>query len=85
MSITCLYFLVNRYIVFNNVFIKVLNDYFQTLFKIQFENPPKKLKKIRRMFAMQDSEPFREPVSEIDFPDYSRFITTPMDLSSIQG
>ena len=30
---------------------------------------------------LQDSEPFREPVSEIDFPDYARIVATPMDLS----
>jgi len=39
---------------------------------------------LKRMFKHEDSEPFREPVSVIDFPDYSRFITTPMDLSSVQ-
>uniref|UniRef100_A0A0K2UST4 Bromo domain-containing protein n=1 Tax=Lepeophtheirus salmonis TaxID=72036 RepID=A0A0K2UST4_LEPSM len=30
------------------------------------------------------SGPFRGPVSEIEFPDYHRFIVTPMDLSSVR-
>jgi len=39
---------------------------------------------IDAMFKLNDSEPFREAVSEIDFPDYTRIITTPMDLSLIR-
>ena len=30
------------------------------------------------------SVPFREPVSEIEFPDYHRFIATPMDISTVR-
>ena len=30
------------------------------------------------------SEPFRTPVSAIDFPDYARCIATPMDLSTVR-
>ena len=30
------------------------------------------------------SEPFRTPVSAIDFPDYHRNIATPMDLSTVR-
>lgn len=39
---------------------------------------------LTEMTKLPFSAPFREPVSEIDFPDYSRFVTTPMDLSSVR-
>ena len=39
---------------------------------------------INEMFKNTLSEPFREPVSEIDYPDYHRFIATPMDLSNVR-
>ncbi|XP_023331466.1 bromodomain and WD repeat-containing protein 3 isoform X10 [Eurytemora carolleeae] len=39
---------------------------------------------LHQLLENPDSEPFREPVSEIDFPDYSRIITTPMDLSQVR-
>ena len=39
---------------------------------------------LSEMTKLPFSVPFREPVSEIDFPDYSRFVTTPMDLSSVR-
>ena len=36
------------------------------------------------MFANPLSEPFREPVSEIHYPEYHRLIATPIDLSSVR-
>jgi len=32
----------------------------------------------------EDSQPFREPVDEDEFPDYNRLITTPMDLTLVR-
>jgi bromodomain and WD repeat domain-containing protein 1/3 len=39
---------------------------------------------LSEMAALPCSVPFREPVSENDFPDYNRVIATPMDLSSVR-
>ncbi len=36
------------------------------------------------MAAHPLSVPFREPVSQIEFPDYHRYITTPMDISTVR-
>ena len=36
------------------------------------------------MVALPFSQAFREPVSEIEFPDYHRYIATPMDLSTVR-
>ena len=36
------------------------------------------------MVANPHSEPFREAVSEIDYPDYHRCINTPMDISLVR-
>ena len=36
------------------------------------------------MTKLPFSVPFREPVSEIEFPDYHRFVSTPMDLSTVR-
>ncbi|XP_036673426.3 bromodomain and WD repeat-containing protein 3 [Drosophila suzukii] len=36
------------------------------------------------MWARTDSEPFREPVDTIDFPDYLEIIATPMDLRTVK-
>ena len=39
---------------------------------------------LNEMVAMPMSAPFREPVSEIEYPDYHRFVATPMDLSTVR-
>ena len=39
---------------------------------------------LNEMTALPFSVPFREPVSEIDFPDYHRYVATPMDLSTVR-
>ena len=39
---------------------------------------------LNRMTERPDSEPFREPVNEEEFPDYNRVIVTPMDLSLVR-
>ena len=36
------------------------------------------------MFSNPSSEPFREPVNQIEYPDYVRYVTTPMDLMSVR-
>ena len=36
------------------------------------------------MHSLPFSVPFREPVSEIEFPDYHRYINTPMDLTTVK-
>ncbi|KAK7172228.1 hypothetical protein R3I93_004517 [Phoxinus phoxinus] len=36
------------------------------------------------MFECEDSEPFRDPVDQGDYPDYSNIIDTPMDLGSVR-
>ncbi len=36
------------------------------------------------MCSNQLSVPFRQPVSEVDYPDYHRCITTPMDLATVR-
>jgi len=50
---------------------------------------PKKWKKdcmalLDEMNGLPFSAPFRVPVSAIDFPDYHRYIATPMDLSTVR-
>ena len=39
---------------------------------------------LNEMVTLPMSQPFREPVSGIEFPDYHRFISTPMDLSTVR-
>lgn len=39
---------------------------------------------LNEMVALPFSVPFREPVSEMDFPDYHRYVATPMDLSTVR-
>lgn len=39
---------------------------------------------LNEMVALPFSQAFREPVSEIEFPDYHRYIATPMDLSTVR-
>ena len=39
---------------------------------------------LNEMVQLPFSYPFREPVSEIQFPDYHRFVSTPMDLSTVR-
>ena len=39
---------------------------------------------LEEMQELSFSEPFRTPVSAIDFPDYHRTIATPMDLSTVR-
>ena len=39
---------------------------------------------LKKMSQMPDSEPFREPVDEEEFPDYNRVVTYPMDLSLVK-
>ena len=39
---------------------------------------------LNEMVALPMSAPFREPVSEIEYPDYHRFVATPMDLSTVR-
>ena len=39
---------------------------------------------LNRMTGRPDSEPFREPVNEEEFPDYNRVIVTPMDLTLVR-
>jgi bromodomain and WD repeat domain-containing protein 1/3 len=36
------------------------------------------------MFKHPLSDPFREPVSEIEYPDYHRIVSTPMDLTMVR-
>ncbi len=36
------------------------------------------------MVANPLSVPFRQPVNEVEFPDYHRYITTPMDISTVR-
>ena len=39
---------------------------------------------LKKMFELPESEPFRFPINDEDFPDYNRVITTPMDLTSVR-
>ncbi|CAB0045267.1 unnamed protein product [Trichogramma brassicae] len=39
---------------------------------------------LRMLWQSPDSQPFKEPVDEIDHPTYSHIIETPMDLNQIQ-
>ena len=39
---------------------------------------------LKQMHNLPFSVPFREPVSEIEFPDYHRYINTPMDLTTVK-
>ena len=39
---------------------------------------------LNEIVALPFSQPFREPVSEIEFPDYHRYIATPMDFSTVR-